>query len=161
MRNLRLLALFILATLPLHADSVRFARVNGGPPLPGVSDAKTDLGTIRGDEFKKVKGQVQKVVAALVKHERWMPKEAAWWDVGPDAGYVSAIIELEGKTYTINSWFPLQRRSLTVAVSEKQGLVAVKSKKGKAEVESRNSAAYKQIVAIFDLMPQPKRGKSA
>lgn len=62
---------------------------------------------------------------------------------------------MEGKTFTINSWYPLQRQE-SIAVSETQGLVSVKSRDQKQEVESKNSAAYKRIVSIFDFIPQPK-----
>jgi hypothetical protein len=149
--------LFLLAmALVARGDSVRFTRIQGGPPLPGVSDAKKDLGTVEGDEFKKLKPQIQSVSSALVNDGRWLPQKAVWWDVGPDAGYVSAVIEIDGKTYTINSWYPLERQSSRVAVSEAQGLVSVKSRTEKQEVESKNSTAYKRIVSIFDYIPQLK-----
>ena len=148
-----LAVLLMLAAIPVSADSVRFTRIGGGPPLPGVSDAKTDMGVIQGEQFQKLKEEIQKVVSALTKHERWISKEATWWDVGPDAGYITAVVEMDGKTYTINSWYPLERQSPTIAVSETRGLVSVKSKKEKQDVESRNSASYRQIVAIFDLIP--------
>jgi len=63
---------------------------------------------------------------------------------------------MDGKIYTINSWYPIERQSLKIAVSDTQGLVSVKSKEEKQEVESRNSAAYKLIVSIFDYIPQPR-----
>jgi hypothetical protein len=154
MSNLVFALLFLLTALSVQADSLKFTRVTGGPPLPGVSDAKTDLGVVQGDEFKKIKTQVQKIIVALQKHKLWTPEKAILWDVGPDGGYISAVIELKGKTYTINSWYPLYRQSLNTAVSETQGLVDVKSKNEKQDVEARNSETYKQIVAIFDLMPR-------
>ena len=43
----------IAGALPVRASSVRFTRVTGGPPPPGVSEAKADLGATRGDEFRK------------------------------------------------------------------------------------------------------------
>ncbi len=111
------------------------------------------MGVIQGEQFTKLKGEIQRVVNALVKHDRWMPKKTVWWDVGPDAGYISAVVQMDGKTYTINSWYPLKRQSPNVAVSETQGLVSVKSENEKQDIESRNSASYKQIVAIFDHIP--------
>lgn len=143
----------MLAALPVSADSVRFTHIGYGPPLSGVPDVKTDMGSIQGEQFKRLKEDIQKVVNALTKHEMWQAKEAVWCDVGPDAGYVSAVIEMKGKTYTINSWFPLNRQSPSIAVSEKHGLVSVKSKEEKQDIESRNSASYRQIVSIFDLIP--------
>jgi hypothetical protein len=153
MNLLTLATLVMLAAIPVSAESVQFTRIGGGAGLLGLSDAKTDMGTVQGEKFKELKGEIQKVVNALVKHERWMSKEAAWWDVGPDAGYLSAVVKMEGKTYTIHSWYPLLWQSPTIAVSETQGLVSVKSKKEKQDVESRNSAGYRQIVAIFNLIP--------
>ena len=44
-----------------------------------------------------------------------------------------------------------------IAVSETLGLVAVKSQEQKLAVELKNSAAYKQIVSIFALIPQPQK----
>ena len=148
--------LFVMMVLSASADSVQFTRIQGGPPLPGVSDAKVDLGTIQGEEFSKIKPQVEKIIAALVKHERWLAKETAWWDVGPDAGYISAVVDVDGKRFTINSWYPLERSSTTIAVSETQGLVSVKSRSEKQTIEAKNSAAYRAIVSIFDFMPEPK-----
>jgi hypothetical protein len=55
MSNLVFALLFLLTALSVQADSLKFTRVTGGPPLPGVSDAKTDLGVVQGDEFKKIK----------------------------------------------------------------------------------------------------------
>lgn len=147
--------LLILVALPVHADSLRFTRISGGPPLPGLSDTKVDLGIIQDEQFKKIKEQIQTIVAALVKHERWISKEAVWSDIGPDAGYISAVIDLDGKIYTINSWYPLEKQTPTTAVSETQGLVSVKSKNEKQEVEARNSRTYQQIVSIFDFIPEP------
>lgn len=153
MNKLALTLLLLLAALPVSADIVRFTRIGGGPPRPGASDAKEDIGVIHGEQFTKLKGEIQKVVNALVKHERWMSKKTVWWDVGPDAGYISAVVKMDGKTYTINSWYPLNRQSPNIAVSETQGLVSVKSEKEKQDIESSNSASYRQIVAIFEHIP--------
>lgn len=149
--------LFMAVAVPAMAESVTFTRIQGGPPLRGVSDAEMKMGTIQGEDFTKIKLQIQKIIATLVKHERWLPKRAAWYDVGPDAGYMSAVVEVDGKKYTINSWYPLERSSTTMAVSETQGLVSVKSRKEKDDIEAKNTAAYREIVSIFDLMPEPKK----
>lgn len=146
--------LLIIFAVPVYPDSVRFTRVIGGPPLQGVSESNIDMGIVQGEQFKKIKKQIQIVVNALVANQRWMAKEAAWWDVGPDAGYISAVVEMDGKSYTINSWYPLERQSRRIAVSETMGLVSVKSMAEKQDVESRNSVAYKQIVSVFDYIPR-------
>ena len=157
MKTIYLGILFMAVAVSAMADSVTFTRIQGGPPLPGVSDAETKMGTIHGADFTNIKPQIQKIIATLVKHERWLPKEAAWYDVGPDAGYMSAVVELDGEEYTINSWYPSKRSSMTIAVSETQGLVSVKSRKEKDAIEAKNTAAYREIVSIFDLIPEPKK----
>jgi hypothetical protein len=156
MKTAILLLLLTLAVPTAKVDGLRFTRITGGPPLSGVSDARTDLGVIQGKDFEKIRAQVQKIINQLVKHGGWMPDKALWWDVGPDAGYVSAVVRMDGKTYTINSWYPLHRQSSNTAVSE-TGLVDVKSMSEKQKVEAKNSEAYKQIVSIFDFIPKQQQ----
>lgn len=153
MKKVYVAILFLATALPATAGSLRFTQIPGH----WSSNAKKDLGTIQGDEFDKIKPKIQTVVSALLTHNRWVPKEATWWDVGPDAGYVSAVVDFDGKTYTINSWYPLMQQQPNIAVSETLGLVAVKSQEQKLAVELKNSAAYKQIVSIFALIPQPQK----
>lgn len=155
MKAIELGIFFMAAAVSAMADSVTFTRIQGGPPLRGATEAETKMGTIQGEDFTKVKPQIQKIIGTLAKHERWRPDTSAWWDIGPDAGYMSAVVEVDGKKYTINSWHPLERASTTIAVSETQGLVPVASQKEKDAIEARNSAAYREIVSIFEIMPDP------
>ena len=69
---------------PVPVDNLRFTRIAGGK-----SDVRTELGVIQGEAFGKIKGQLQEIVGILVKQKRWGGKEAVWWDIGPDAGYIS------------------------------------------------------------------------
>lgn len=156
MKSIYLGILFIAVTLSALADSVTFTRIRGGPPLTGVSDVEDNMGTVQGDDFIKIKLQIQEIIAVLVKHDRWLPKNSVWWDVGPDAGYISAVVKFNGKRYTINSWYPLKKSTTTIAVSETHGLVSVKSQEEKQAIEAKNSAAYRKIVSIFDLIPNSK-----
>ncbi len=151
-----LVAAGLLLTMALSAgaaDRLRFVSIRGFPPL-GTAPSMQELGVVQGEEFNKIKPQVEAIVATLTAHARWVAKDSTWWDVGPDAGYISAVIELGGKTYTISSWYPGTQKSSTVAVSETNGLMAVKSPDEKQEIESKNSAAYKQIVSVYDFMPK-------
>jgi hypothetical protein len=69
------LVLFLLTmALSASGDSVRFTRIQGGPPPPGVSHAAKDMGTIEGDGFNKIRPQIQSIISTLVKHDRWLPK---------------------------------------------------------------------------------------
>jgi hypothetical protein len=155
MKTVYLAIPFLVTAMPATAGSLRFTKIPGAP-LTGTPNGKKDLGTIQGDEFDKIKPKIQTVISAFLKHNRWRPKEATWWDIGPDAGYVSAVVDLDGKSYTINSWYPLNRQA-NIAVSETLGLVAVNSQEHKQELEGKNSAEYKEIVSIFELIPQPQK----
>ena len=115
------------------ADSIRFVRVTGGPPLPGVSDAQTEMGLIQGVAFEKIRVPVQQIISVLVKDGRWLAEKRVWWDVGPDAGFISAIVDMDGKSYTINSWFPLERQSANIAVSETRGICSSEIARGEGQ----------------------------
>ena len=99
MKAIDLGILFMAAAVSAMADSVTFTRIQGGPPPRGASEAETKMGTIQGEDFTKVKPQIQKIIGTLAKHERWRPDTSAWWDVGPDAGYMSAVVEVDGKNF--------------------------------------------------------------
>lgn len=147
------LAVFLVLTSVAYAeDGIRIVLVESGrlPHLPMPSpEARTSapkpklVAELKGAEFDAMRGEVEDAV-------RLLEKDQTWWDIGPDAVYMSAKITLGEMEYTLNSWFPLYRDNPKIAVSETRGLVAVSGKVKKDTIEAGNSKKYKKLVGIFD-----------
>ena len=130
-------------------DSITAYKVQGGPSPVGpdgtrLEPGKTLLAQIKGTNFTGFLPEVQLVVPLL-------GGEPVWWDVPPDASYVSVVVRWNDQAYTLNSCYPLYRDKATIAVTD-IGLVAVSSRRDKAEREKRNSERYKALLRFFDLV---------
>ena len=158
------LAVFLVLTGAAYAeDGIRIVLIQSGrlPRLPmpspeGVTSAPKPklVAEVKGAEFDAMRGEVEDAV-------RLLEKDKTWWDIGPDAVYMSAKITLGETKYTLNSWFPLYRDNPKIAVSETRGLVAVSEKAKKDTIEARNSKKYKKLVGIFDKVMKRKPEQSA
>jgi hypothetical protein len=131
-----------LAIASEAADSVTIMHMPGN--APGVTYGKRVLARVDGRQFEAIRKDVEKIAASI-------GTRPAWSDWGPDAEYLSAEINLGGKKYTIDSWYPLHKDDETIAVSEKRGLVSVSGKKEKERIEGQNSERYRTLVGIFDV----------
>jgi len=147
----------LFAGVAAAEDRILATDIQGGPPLAGkdgkpIPPQKKVLAELRGADFERVRAQAQAVI-------QQMGKETIWWDVGPDAGYVSVVIELSGKTYTVNSWYPRFKDKDTVAVTE-GGLVAVANRAEKLQREGQNGEKYQALIRFLDAVlakpPPPK-----
>jgi hypothetical protein len=78
-----------------------------------------------------------------------MGKDSTWWDVGPDAGYVSVVITMAGRTNTVNCWYPLFKDKDTIAIVN-GSLVAVDSWEEKMRREAGNDDRHKTLMTFMD-----------
>jgi hypothetical protein len=140
-----LIAIFFFVSLLTTEDSITFT-IKGGRPLPGETASEPKITKISGKDFESLRPDVEKIVKLL-------GDQKVWTDLGPDARYMSAVIKLGDKEYTLNSWHPLHRDKPLIAVSEKNGLVLVSSREEKEKVESKNSERYRTLVSIFNYGP--------
>ena len=144
-----LLMSLVLMDVVYAADGIRILHIqNPRLPMPseesGASIAKPKLvAEVKGAEFDAMRKEVEDTVK-LLENKR------TWWDLGPDASYMSAKITIGKMEYTLNSWFPLYRNNPKIAVSETRGLVVVSGKAKKDKIEDENSRKYKKLVGIFD-----------
>ena len=128
-------------------DNIVATKVRGGLPPLGKNGKPLEpdrvvIAEIKGEAFESIRPDVQAVVKIMADKETWC-------HVGPDSGYVSFVIELNGKTYTINSWGPLYKDIDTVAVTDK-GLVGVASRTEKEARESQNEEKYKTMMKFLN-----------
>lgn len=146
------IAIFAMFVTIAHGDdSVTISHISGGMN-PNATNSV--LATVKGQAFENIRKNVESIV-------RLLGTQAGWSDYGPDASHLSAEIVIGGKTYTINSWYPLNRQDDTIAVSEKWGLVSVSGKAEKSKIESQNSERYRTLVSIFDLYKKMNPQQSA
>lgn len=137
-----------LVNLAVAGDRLVVTRVSGGPPLLSadgrpVQPSRAVVADLRGARFEAVRKDVEAAVALL-------GKERTWWDVGPDASFLSAEITLGTNRYTLNSWFPLERDNPRIAVSENRGMVAVSDAGEKRRIEGGNGARYRTLTCLFE-----------
>lgn len=129
-------------------DGIRAIKIQGGlPPLDKdgkeMPMAKTALVDITGTNFTALLPDV-KAVIPLIGGD-------TWWDVPPDASYVSIVIQMGEQTYTLNSVYPLFKDRATIAVTD-IGLVAVSSRRDKEAREKQNDERYKALLHFFDVV---------
>lgn len=137
-----------LENLTVAEDRIVVTRVSGGPPLLSadgrpVEPSRTVVADLRGARFEAVRKDVEAALALL-------GKDRTWWDVGPDASFLSAEITLGTNRYTLNSWFPLERDNPRIAVSENRGMVAVSGTGEKGRIEGGNGERYRTLTGIFE-----------
>ena len=120
----------------LAEDSITAVKIQDDPP------SKTVLAEIKGTNVNAFLPRVKEIV-------RLIGAERVWWDVPPDAAYVSVVVQWNDQTYTLNSCFPLYTDKATIAVTD-VGLVAVSSRRDKIAREERNSERYKALVHFMD-----------
>jgi hypothetical protein len=128
-------------------DRITAVRIQGGPPLIDkdgkvMAPEKTVLSEIKGTNFVAFIPHVKTIVPLI-------GGEKIWWDVPPDAAYVSVVVQWNDQAYTLNSCFPLYKDKATIAVTD-VGLVAVSSRRDKIAREERNSEPYKALVHFMD-----------
>lgn len=107
-----------------------------------IEPEKVVMAEIKGKTFESIRPALMDVVKTMADKE-------TWWAVGPDSGYVSVVIELNGRTYTINSWWPLYKDKDNIAVTDK-GLVSVASREEKEARESQNEEKYKTMTKFLN-----------
>jgi hypothetical protein len=140
------------------ADSLMFERL-GDHRLPTTSEPASNKGPlykIEGAEFQKLSAKLAEIIKTAKLSNRWDEKSSTYSNLGPDAVFIRATLELDGKVYKIDSWAPMFRNSETAAVSETSGIVSAKSKTEKQEIEARNSESYNQIISIYKYLPDEK-----
>jgi len=150
MRNYIVLFTFLwLVGSSSAADRVVVTQVSSAH-VPKGTNASPSTTTLSGPDFKKIEENVKAVISLL-------GNKTEWWDVGPDASYVSAEIHYRDKRYVLNSWYPLFHDKTKIAVSETQGLVPVSGPEEKKWVEGANSKQYQELVGFLEMINIPKQ----
>ena len=102
----------------------------------------SDYRIVKGKDWDLIGQEAESLIAL-------MGQDQIWTDFGPDSDYVSVAITLNGKIYTINSWYPLYKDKDTIAYVD-GSLVVVSSKKEKEERENTNDEKHKTLMKFLD-----------